>query len=54
MMIHRKVLDRVQQLAPFLSWDQDPYLVITDAGHLVWMVDGYTTSDAHPYSRPWT
>lgn len=51
MMIHRKVRDRVQQLAPFLSWDQDPYLVITDAGRLVWMIDGYTTSDAHPYSR---
>lgn len=51
MMIHRKVRDRVQQLAPFLAWDADPYLVITDAGRLVWMIDGYTTSDAHPYSR---
>lgn len=51
MMIHRKVRDRLQQLAPFLSWDQDPYLVITDAGRLVWMIDGYTTSDAHPSSR---
>jgi hypothetical protein len=51
MMIHRKVRDRVQQLAPFLAWDTDPYLVITDAGRLVWMIDGYTTSDAHPYSR---
>ena len=51
MMIHRKVLDRLQQLAGFLQWDADPYLVITDDGRLVWMVDGYTTSDAHPYSR---
>ena len=51
MMIHRKVRDRVQQLAPFLAWDIDPYLVITDAGRLVWIIDGYTTSDAHPYSR---
>jgi uncharacterized membrane protein (UPF0182 family) len=51
MMIHRKVRDRVQQLAPFLAWDGDPYLVITDAGRLVWIIDGYTTSDAHPYSR---
>ena len=39
------------QLAGFLAWDTDPYLVITDEGRLVWMVDGYTTSDAHPYSR---
>jgi uncharacterized membrane protein (UPF0182 family) len=51
MMIHRKVLDRLQTLAGFLQWDGDPYMVITDAGKLVWMVDGYTTSDAHPYSR---
>jgi hypothetical protein len=51
MMIHRKVQDRLRELAGFLEWDQDPYLVITDAGKLVWMVDGYTTSEAHPYSR---
>ena len=51
MMIHRKVQDRLQELAPFLQWDDDPYLVITDTGRLVWLVDGYTTSEAHPYSR---
>jgi len=51
MMIRRKVQDRLQELAGFLQWDSDPYLVITDSGRLVWMVDGYTTSDAHPYSR---
>ena len=51
MMIHRKVQDRLHELAGFLQWDPDPYLVITDAGRLVWMVDGYTTSEAHPYSR---
>jgi uncharacterized membrane protein (UPF0182 family) len=52
MMIRRRVQDRLNELAGFLEWDPDPYLVITDAGRLVWMVDGYTTSDAHPYSRP--
>jgi len=51
MMIHRRVTDRLNELAGFLQWDPDPYLVITDAGRLVWMVDGYTTSEAHPYSR---
>ena len=51
MMIHRKVRERLQQLAGFLIWDEDPYLVITADGRLVWIVDGYTTSDAHPYSR---
>jgi uncharacterized protein len=39
-------------LANFVEWDYDPYLNITDDGHLVWIVDGYTASDAHPYSAP--
>jgi uncharacterized protein len=51
MMIHRRVRDRLEQLAGFLQWDNDPYMVITDDGRLVWMVDGYTTSSAHPFSR---
>ena len=51
MMIHRDVRERLQELAGFLAWDRDPYLVIGADGRLVWMIDGYTTSEAHPYSR---
>ncbi|HZQ50573.1 MAG TPA: UPF0182 family protein [Bryobacteraceae bacterium] len=51
MMIHRAVLERLHKLAGFLTWDTDPYIVLTDSGRLVWMVDGYMSSDAHPYSR---
>src|SRR5271157_4617324 len=51
MMIYRNVKARLAHLAGFLHWDQDPYLVITDDGRLVWMVDGYTTSLSHPYSE---
>ncbi len=50
MMIYRNVEARLAHIAGFLHWDQDPYLVITDDGRLVWMVDGYTTSLSHPYS----
>ncbi len=50
MMIYRKVQARLTHLAGFLHWDPDPYLVITDDGRLVWMVDAYTTSLSHPYS----
>ncbi len=50
MMIYRNVQARLAHIAGFLHWDQDPYLVITDDGRLVWMVDGYTTSLSHPYS----
>jgi uncharacterized membrane protein (UPF0182 family) len=51
MMIHRPIMDRLHTLAGFLTWDSDPYLVLTDAGRLVWIVDGYMTSNRHPYSR---
>lgn len=51
MMLHRDVRERVNKLADFISWDTDPYLVLTEEGRLVWILDGYTTSDRHPYSR---
>jgi uncharacterized membrane protein (UPF0182 family) len=50
LMIHRNVRRRLAKLAGFLHWDADPYLVITDEGRLVWILDGYTYSNAHPYS----
>jgi uncharacterized membrane protein (UPF0182 family) len=51
MMIHRNITERLSTLANFLAWDTDPYLVLTDEGRPVWIVDGYMTSNAHPYSR---
>ncbi|MFZ0884511.1 MAG: UPF0182 family protein [Candidatus Acidiferrales bacterium] len=51
-MIYRRVLDRVQQLAPFLSFDSQPYMVVADDGSLQWIVDAYTTSSQYPYSEP--
>jgi hypothetical protein len=51
MMIRRSIKERLETLAGFIAWDRDPYLVITDAGRLVWMADGYTYSNSHPYSR---
>lgn len=52
MMIRRQVRERLDALAGFIDWDRDPYLVISNEGRLVWVVDGYTSSDAHPYSKP--
>ena len=49
---YRKIQDRVQKLAPFLTFDEDPYLVVTPEGRLFWIVDGYTASDRYPYSEP--
>jgi uncharacterized protein len=50
LLMRRNVLDRVQTLAPFLTWDADPYIVIGDHGRLYWMLDAFTTSDSYPYS----
>ena len=48
---HRQIADRVQILAPFLSFDADPYPVLTE-GRLVWVQDAYTTSGNYPYATP--
>jgi len=45
------IIDRVLHLAPFLTFDDDPYMVVGDDGALYWMLDAYTTSDNYPYSR---
>jgi len=41
---------RVAAVAPFLELDSDVYPAVVD-GKLLWIVDGYTTSNNYPYSR---
>ncbi|NER81619.1 MAG: UPF0182 family protein, partial [Leptolyngbya sp. SIO1D8] len=48
---HRNVLDRARQIAPFLTYDSDPYIAVVD-GRLQWIMDAYTASDRYPYSQP--
>jgi len=48
-LLHRQVTDRIQQLAPWLTLDRDPYIVADPgSGHLVWIVDAYVKSDRFP------
>jgi uncharacterized membrane protein (UPF0182 family) len=49
-LLYRGVTNRVAQVAPFLAVDTDPYLVIAD-GRLVWIVEGYTTTNDYPYAE---
>jgi uncharacterized protein len=49
-LLYRNIRERVQRIAPLLKYDGDPYLVISTAGRLVWLLDGYTVSDWFPYS----
>lgn len=50
-LMRRNINDRVQALAPYLVYDSDPYIVVTDDGRLVWMMDAFTESTTFPYSR---
>ncbi len=49
-MLHRNIHDRVRAIAPFLMYDADPYLVVSE-GNLYWMIDAYTTTESFPYSE---
>ena len=46
----RRVEDRAKKLAPFLSFDNDPYPVALN-GRILWVIDAYTTSDRYPYAE---
>jgi len=50
LLMRRNLNARVSALAPFLTYDPDPYIVIGDDGRLYWIMDAFTTSDSYPYS----
>jgi uncharacterized protein len=50
LLMRRNVRDRVSALAPFLTYDPDPYIVLGDDGRLSWVMDAFTVSDSYPYA----
>ena len=50
MLYRRNIVARAEELAPFLTFDGDPYLVVVD-GKLYWILDAYTTGSTYPYSQ---
>ena len=50
MLYRRNIRERARELAPFLTFDRDPYLVVVD-GRLYWVMDAYTTASTYPYSQ---
>ncbi|BAZ13170.1 hypothetical protein NIES4071_50090 [Calothrix sp. NIES-4071] len=61
LLFRRNIMERVKEIAPFLHYDSDSYLVAADGGattslgeeiHLYWIIDAYTTSNTYPYSDP--
>lgn len=49
-LFNRNVVERARIALPFLTYDDNPYLVETDSGKLVWILDGYTTTNSFPYA----
>ena len=50
LLYRRGLTERIGAIAPFLTLDSDPYPVVND-DHVVWIVDGYTTSSTYPYAQ---
>ena len=50
-LMHREIKNRITTLAPFLSMDQDPYVVVDpESNHLVWIADAYVKTSLFPES----
>ncbi len=50
-LINRNIIERAKTLLPNIIYDEEPYIVTTSEGKLVWVLDGYTTSNGYPYSQ---
>ena len=48
---NRNIIERAKKVLPDILYDEEPYLVITDTGRLVWVLDGYTRSNEYPYAQ---
>lgn len=53
-LINRNIIDRAKTIIPYLIYDSDPYLVVSEEGKLVWVLDAYTVTNKYPYSQPTT
>jgi uncharacterized membrane protein (UPF0182 family) len=52
-LFHRNISERFGRIAPFLRYDSDPYMVLSE-GRLFWVRDAYTVTDHYPYATPVT
>lgn len=50
-LLNRNIVKRAKEIMPYLTYDENPYLVVRDDGTLVWVLDAYTTSNYYPYAQ---
>ncbi|WP_249871700.1 UPF0182 family membrane protein [Oceanobacillus saliphilus] len=47
----RNIVDRVNRIAPFFEYDEDPYIFVRDDGTLAWIIDAYLVEQGYPYAE---
>lgn len=50
-LLNRNIIERAKTIMPYLLYDENPYMVVTEEGNLVWVIDAYTISNYYPYSQ---
>lgn len=53
-LINRNIIQRAKTILPNVIYDEEPYLVVSEEGRLVWVLDAYTVTNKYPYSQPIT
>lgn len=51
---NRNIIERAKRIMPYLTYDENPYLVVNSKGKMVWVLDAYTMSNEYPYSQKTT
>lgn len=50
-LLNTNITKRAEQIMPYLMYDENPYLVISDDGKLYWVIDAYTVTNDYPFSQ---
>src|SRR5699024_11069783 len=50
----RNIKERVNEIAPFFQYDDDPYIIVRDDGTLAWIIDAYVSAENYPYSEAYS
>ncbi len=51
-LMNRNIIERAKVVMPYLIYDEEPYMIVTDEGKLMWVLDAYTVTNKYPYSQP--
>lgn len=49
--LNRNIIERAKIIMPDLIYDEEPYMIISDEGKQIWVLDAYTVSNEYPYSQ---